>query len=192
ASFADYALQDRMAGTPSAVLALLQRVWSPALERASQDRAALEETARAAGESADIQPWDWRHYAEKVRRERFDIRDDELKPYFQLDRMMEAMFDCAMQLFGVRFQEIAGAPSYHPDVRTFEVRRAGSEELVGVFLSDNFARPSKRGGAWMSLYRQQSRNGGARPGDAVLPIVVNNNNFAKAAAGQPTLLGFDD
>lgn len=104
--------------------------------------------------------------------------------------MVDAVFDCAQRLFGLRFVEQPGVKAYHPDVKVYEVRDAG-DALVGVFLHDNFARPTKRSGAWMSSYRKQSRNGAAEPG-GVLPIVVNNNNFAKGAADEPTLLSFDD
>ena len=189
-SYADYALSDRMAGRPDAVEALLQRVWGPAKARATQERALLEARARAVGDAIELQPWDWRHYAEQVRVERYQLDDNEVKPYFQLDRMIDAMFDCAQRLFGVRFVEQHGLALYHPDVRAWEVRDANSDALVGLFLGDNFARPSKRGGAWMSLYREQMRN--TADGSAVLPIVVNNNNFAKGAPGTPTLLSFDD
>jgi peptidyl-dipeptidase Dcp len=189
-SYADYALRDRMAGTPDAVAGLLQRVWGPAKARAAEERALLEAQARAAGDAIELQPWDWRHYAEQVRVARYQLDDNEVKPYLQLDRMIDAMFDCAGRLFGVRFVEQRGLALYHPDVRAWEVRDAGTDALVGLFLGDNFARPSKRGGAWMSLYREQMRN--TADGSAVLPIVVNNNNFAKGAPGTPTLLSFDD
>lgn len=181
ASYADAALVDRMARTPEAVLSLFEKVWEPAKSAADRDRAMLLELARADGLTT-LAPWDWRFYAEKVRQARFDMDDAELKPYFALDDMIVAMMSCATKLFGVTFEEKRGVPLYHPDVRLFEVRRG--EALVGVFLSDNFARPTKRGGAWMHNYRRQ------RAGTA--PIVVNNNNFAKAAGGAQTLLSFDD
>ncbi|MFO0205959.1 MAG: M3 family metallopeptidase, partial [Betaproteobacteria bacterium] len=117
---------------------------------------------------------------------RYAFDDAQMKPYFALDRMLAAAFDCARRLFGLEFIERPDLPAYHPNVRVFEVRRDGVP--VGLFLSDNFARPSKRSGAWMSALRKQSR----RPdGSRVLPIILNNNNFAKAAAG-PTLLSLDD
>jgi len=188
-SYADFALADTMAQTRSAVTALLERVWQPARERAEDERAALAAVALSRGQSATIEPWDWRFYAEHVRRVRFDLDDAEVRPYFALDAMVAAAFDCAGRLFGVSFVERRDLVAYHPDVRVYEVR--GASGPIGVFLHDNFARPSKRSGAWMSEYRSQSRNGG--DGDApVLPIVVNNNNFAKAAPGAPTLLSFDD
>jgi peptidyl-dipeptidase Dcp len=181
-SFADYALMDRMAGKPSAVAELLGKVWEPAKARAAEELDALREVARSRGESTDIAPWDWRYYAEIVRKQRYDIDDAMLKPYFSLDRMVEAAFDCAQRLFGIEFVARRDLAAYHSDVRVYEVRRG--EYPIGVFLHDNFARPTKRGGAWMSNYRSQSRIDGD-----VIPIVVNNNNFAK---GSPTLLSLDD
>jgi peptidyl-dipeptidase Dcp len=187
ASYADYALADTMAGRVAAVNDLLWKVWEPAKAAAEQEREALQAMLHSRGEpQAGIEPWDWRYYAEKVRQLRYDLDEAEVKPYFPLDRMVEAVFDCAERLFGVRFVEQPGVKAYHPDVKVYEVRAAG-DALVGVFLHDNFARPSKRSGAWMSSYRVQMRNGAE-----VTPIVVNNNNFAKGAPGAPTLLSFDD
>jgi peptidyl-dipeptidase Dcp len=184
-TYADYALVDRMAGTPAAVAKLLDRVWGPAKAKALQERDALRALALSRGENIQIEPWDWRYYAEKVRKARYDFDESALKPYFPLDRMLNAAFDCANRLFGIRFVARTDLKAYHPDVRVFEVRDR-KDALVGLFLSDNFARATKRGGAWMSVYRSQSRANGT------LPIVVNNNNFAKAPEGEQTLLSADD
>jgi peptidyl-dipeptidase Dcp len=184
-NYADYALGDRMAGTPDAVARLLDQVWEPAKARAAAERDALATLAKAQGATHAIEPWDWRYYAEKVRRERYHLDDDELKPYFSLERMRAAMFDSAHRLFGLSFVPRPDVRAYHPDVGVFEAR--AGDKLVGVFLSDNYARPNKRGGAWMSAFRWQSRRNGE-----TLPIIVNNNNFAKGAAGTPTLLSADD
>jgi len=181
ATYADAALVDRMAKRPAAVHELLAQVWEPAKRAAERDRAALLELARADG-LASLEAWDWRYYAEQVRRARFEIEDAIVKPYFALEPMIGAMLETASRLFGVSFEEKKGVPLYHPDVRLWEVKRDGA--LLGVFLGDNFARPTKRGGAWMHNYRRQSRG--------VVPVVVNNNNFAKAPEGAPTLLSFDD
>jgi peptidyl-dipeptidase Dcp len=186
ASYADYALADTMAGKASSVSELLERVWVPAKASAERERAALEAMLLSRGESMRLEAWDWRYYAEKVRQARYDLDEAEVKPYFPLNRMVEAVFDCAQRLFGVRFVEQPQIRVYHPDVKVYEVRGA-DDSLVGVFLHDNFARPSKRSGAWMSSYRMQSRSGGD-----VTPVIVNNNNFAKGAPGEPTLLSFDD
>ncbi len=185
-SYAAYALVDRMAGTPDAVARLLEQVWEPAKARAAAERDALAAMALAHGENHAIEPWDWRYYAEKVRKARYGFDDALMKPYFSLERMLAAAFDTANRLFGLDFVERPDLRAYHPDVRIFEVRDR-DEKPVGVFLSDNFARPTKRGGAWMSAYRWQSRAGGE-----TLPIIVNNNNFAKGPPGEPTLLSADD
>ncbi|HEY9102799.1 M3 family metallopeptidase [Chitinimonas sp.] len=183
ANYADYELVDRMAGKPAAVLELLGKAWEPAKQKAAADREVLTAMARELGEPTPIAAWDWRYLAEKVRQQRYDLDDAELKPYFSLDNMIAAMFDCAGKLFGIRFVEQHGVPLYHPDARLWEVRDQG-DALVGLFIGDNFARPSKRSGAWMSIFRSQSGLDGG-----TLPIVINNNNFAKA---DTTLLSFDD
>ncbi len=188
-SYADYALDNTMARTQSAVMGLLDNVWQRALPAAERERAELVAEMKANGVDDALECWDWRYWAEKVKQKRFAIDDAEVKPYFALDRMVEAAFDCATRLFGVHFEPRHDLPVYHPDVKTYEVRTEGGQ-LVGVFLHDNFARPSKRSGAWMSSLREQSRN--SSDGQSVAPIIVNNNNFAKSAPGKPTLLSFDD
>ncbi|MET0917536.1 MAG: M3 family metallopeptidase, partial [Burkholderiales bacterium] len=185
-NYADYALVDRMAGTPDAVANLLAQVWEPAKARAATERDALRVLAKAQGATHAIEPWDWRYYAEKVRKAQYRLDDAVLKPYFSLERMLAAAFDTAHRLFGISFVPRPDLVTYHPDVRVFEVRGADAK-LIGVFLSDNYARPNKRGGAWMNAYRWQSRTDGE-----TLPIVANNNNFAKGPSGTPTLLSADD
>jgi peptidyl-dipeptidase Dcp len=186
ACFADYALDNNMAREQAAVQRLLDNVWQRALPALERERGQLHAQMREAGVTHEIEPWDWRYWAEKVRQRTYALDDAEIKPYFPLERMVAAAFDCAERLFGVRFAERADLPVYHADVKAYEMRdRSG--RVVGIFLHDNFARPSKRSGAWMSSLRQQSRNGGE-----AIPIVINNNNFAKAAPGEPTLLSFDD
>ncbi len=191
-SYADYALSDTMAGTRDAVERLLGEVWPRALAAVERERAALREVMAGAGATGEIEPWDWRYWAEKVRRQRFAIDDAEVKPYFPLHRVVQAAFDCAQRLFGLSFEPRADIPVYHPDVVAYEVRDAAGE-VAGIFLQDNFARPNKRSGAWMSALRWQSRNiaGGGRQ----LPVILNNNNFARAGQGpgdEPTLLSLDD
>ncbi|MFO1316272.1 MAG: M3 family metallopeptidase [Burkholderiales bacterium] len=186
ATYAEFALTDRMAGTPAAVEALLMRVWAPACAKAAAERDALAAAARDRGHDGEIAPWDWRYYAEKVRASRYRLDEAEVKPYFALDRMEAAAFDCARRLFGIEFVRRADLAGWHPDVRVYEVR-ARDGATVGLFLADHFARPGKRSGAWMSTLRMQSRAGGD-----VLPIIGNHNNFARAPAGEPTLLSADD
>ncbi|GAB0118493.1 M3 family metallopeptidase [Acidisoma sp. 7E03] len=181
-SFAAFRLADSMAGSPAAAEALLAEVWEPAKRRADAERARLQEAARAEGVNDAIEAWDWRYYAEKVRQADYALDEAELKPYFVLDQIQDAVFDTATKLFGLHFVPRPDLPVYHPEVRAYEVRDAAG--TVGVFLADHYARADKRSGAWMSSYRDQETMDGP-----VLPIIVNNNNFAKAA---PTLLSFDD
>ena len=188
ACYADYALADTMAGTRNAVAGLLDEVWPRALAAVASEQAMLEEVRAAAaarGEPASrgrLEPWDWRFWAERVRRERFAVDDAEVKPYFRLENVVAAAFDCASRLFGLRFTLRSDLPVYHPDVKAYEVHDAEGA-LVGLFLQDNFARAAKRSGAWMSSLRWQRRNGSASP------VILNNNNFAR---GEPTLLSLDD
>jgi peptidyl-dipeptidase Dcp len=189
-TFTDYQLTDTMAKNPAAVDELLQQVWTPARSSAIAEYEELTALARAAG-VPELAGWDWHHYAEKIRNTKYLLDDDEVKPYFSLDAMLAAALDCATRLFGLHFTERPDLPTYHPDVRVFEVRNAHNE-LCGVFLSDNFARPSKRSGAWMSSYRLRSFDTALVGTDAGVPIVANHNNFSKAATGSPTLLSLDD
>jgi peptidyl-dipeptidase Dcp len=182
-SYAAYRLDDTMAKTPDAAEHLLEQVWTPAKHKAAAERAELAAAANADGLNEPIAPWDWRYYAEKVRAAKYDFDESEVKPYFVLDNIVAALFDTAGRLFGLGFVPRTDCPVYHPDVCVYEVRDP-SGKAVGLFLHDNFARPGKRSGAWMSSYRDQEGLDGA-----VLPIVVNNNNFSK---GDPTLLSFDD
>ena len=184
--YADYALTDRMAHTQAAVTDLLNRVWTPALAAAAAEQDALLGTMASLGHSHSLEAWDWRFYAEKVRLARYDLDEAETKPYFSLDAMVGALFDCAQRLFGLRFIARPDVAAYHPDVRVYEVRNA-ADQVRGVFIQDNFARTTKRSGAWMNALRWQSKN----QIDA-LPVILNNNNFAKASPGEPTLLSFDD
>jgi peptidyl-dipeptidase Dcp len=172
-----------MAKSAAAVEQLLSQVWSPAKRKAAAERSELQALAREEGVNAAIEPWDWRYYAERVRKAKYEIDEAEVKPYFVLDNMVRAAFDTARRLFGVTFEERTGLKLYHPDVRAYEVRDAAGRH-VGLFLHDNFARSGKQSGAWMSSYQDQESFDGDIP-----PIIVNNNNFAK---GEPTLLSFDD
>jgi peptidyl-dipeptidase Dcp len=182
-NYAAYRLDDTMAKTPDAAARLLRAVWEPAKHKAAAERAGLTEAARGDGLNEPIAAWDWRYYAEKVRQAKYAIDEAAVKPYFVLDNMVRAAFDTAGRLFGIEFVERKDCTAYHPDVRVYEVRDRNGQ-AVGLFLHDNFARPGKRSGAWMSSFREQQRLDGE-----VLPIVVNNNNFSR---GEPTLLSFDD
>ncbi len=183
--YADYALEDTMARNQAAVMGLLERVWHPALAAQAREREAVKGAMTAAGATHALEAWDWRFYAEQAKRARFELDEAEVKPYFSLDRMVAAMFDCASRLFGLQFKARPDLAGYHADVRAYEVSDADGS-LRGLFLQDNFARPTKRSGAWMNAMRNQSRALGATP------VILNNNNFARGAAGEPTLLSFDD
>ena len=186
-TYADFVLEDTMAKAPSAVADLLQRVWQPAVARAGEERDALAARARQEGSNAPLEAWDWRHYAEKERKARYDMDAGQLRQYLQLENVIAAAFFCAGRLFGLKFTEVGNAPRYHPDVRVYEVTdRKGNH--VAVFLGDYFARTGKRSGAWMSSFRSQHAMGG-KP---VRPIVVNATNFARGADGEPTLISWDD
>ncbi|ACL55067.1 M3 family metallopeptidase [Methylobacterium nodulans] len=185
-TFADFKLADTMAGTPEAAMKLLREVWTPARERAAAERDRLQAMVREEGGNFDLAPWDWRHYAEKLRRAEHDLDEGEIKPYLPLDGVIAASFDTASRLFGLSFEELPAFPRYHPDVRAWAVKdRDGT--TIGLFLGDYFARPSKRSGAWMSAFRSQERLIGP-----VTPIIVNVMNFAKGGEGEPSLLSFDD
>jgi peptidyl-dipeptidase Dcp len=185
-TFAHYRLDDAMAKTPQAVQALLERVWPPARARAMADRDALQELIRQEGGNFGLAAWDWRYYAEKLRKARCDIDAAEIAPYLQLDNMIAASFDTAERLFGLTFRERQDVPVWHPDVRVWEVSGAGGK-FQGLFFGDYFARSSKRSGAWMTTLCGQHKLDGE-----VRPLVLNVMNFAKAGDRQPTLLSFDD
>ena len=182
--FAAYKLETEMAKTPGAVRDLLMRVWDPARSAAEADAAVLEEMMHAEGVNGDLEPWDWRYYSEKRRKAEHDLDEAELKPYLQLDRMIEAAFACATRLFGLEFRPLNIA-LYHPDCHAWEVTRNGTH--MAVFIGDYFARGSKRSGAWCSAMRSQKTLGGD-----TRPIVVNVCNFAKPAEGEAALLSWDD
>ncbi|MBN8291579.1 M3 family metallopeptidase [Rhodobacter sp. NTK016B] len=181
ANFARFKLEPEMAGSPDAVRDLLMRVWEPAKAKAEEDAAAMEAMLHADGFEGPLEPWDWRYYAEKRRHALHDFDEAALKPFLSLDAMIEAAFDVAHRLFGLEFEPL-DVPLYHPDARAWNVTRDGRH--MAVFIGDYFARASKRSGAWMSGFRDQSAMDGE-----VRPVVVNVCNFAK---GDPALLSWDD
>jgi peptidyl-dipeptidase Dcp len=184
--FVHYRLDDAMAKTPAAVRGLLDTVWRRARARAEADRDALQALVQEQGGNFALAPWDWRYYAEKLRQRRCDIDEAAIKPYLNLEQMIEAVFYTAERLFGLRFSERTDVPVWHPDVRVWEVCGSDGGE-IGLFFGDYFARPSKRSGAWMTSLREQEKLAGD-----IRPLIVNVCNFAKAAPGEPTLLSFDD
>ena len=180
-TFSQYRLDDAMAKTPEAVRALLEKVWTPARQRALADRDELQKLIQEEGGNFKLAAWDWRYYAEKLRKRKYDVQESEVKPYMQLDNVIEAAFYTANRLFGLVFKRV-DVPVWHPDVRAWEVTREGRH--IGLFFGDYFARPSKQSGAWMSTLRDQENVHGE-----VRPLVLNVMNFNK---GDPTLLSFDD
>ena len=188
-SFAALALEEQMAGTPEAVRELLESVWVRAVPAAEEEREALRRRAASEGANHAIEPWDWAFYAEKVRRERFDLDPAAIAPHFSLEAMIGAAFDVANRLFGLRFER-REVPLYHPDVRAWEVFDADGRHQA-LFLADYFARPAKSSGAWMSAFLGQHglADGGA---DGQRPIIVNVMNFARPDEGAPALLSVDD
>ena len=182
--FAQYKLETEMAGSPEAVRDLLMKVWEPARTTALADTTRLQAMMHADDEQGQLEPWDWRYYSEKRRSEEHDLNEAELKPYLQLDRMIEAAFACAGRLFGIEASEI-DVPLNHPDSRAWEITRDGKH--LAVFIGDYFARGSKRSGAWCSALRSQRKLGGE-----VRPVVINVCNFARPPKGSPALLSYDD
>ena len=184
--FAEYRLDDAMAKTPQAVRGLLDTVWAKARAKAAADRDDLEALIKDEGGNFALAPWDWRYYAEKLRQQRCNVDEAAIKPYLELQAMIEAAFYAAERLFGLSFMRRDDVPVWHPDVQVWQVRDRDGRD-VGLFFGDYFARPSKRSGAWMTSLRDQQKLDGP-----VRPLIINVCNFAKAAAGEPTLLSFDD
>ena len=191
ANFAALKLDNTMAKTPDAVNGLLMQVWERAVARAREEEAELAALVAEEGHNHAVMPWDWRYHAEKLRAKKFSFSEAELKPYFQLEKIIDACFDVAERLFGIRAVEKTGVPVYHPDVRVFEIRDR-EDRLVAMFLGDYFARSSKRSGAWMSSYQSQHRLPLKNGAVGELPIIYNVCNFAKPAEGKPALLSLDD
>src|SRR6516165_869821 len=186
ADFAHYRLDDAMAKTPQAVRGLLDTVWARARRQALADRDAMQRLVQDDGGNFKLAPWDWRYYAEKLRQHTCDFDEATIKPYLNLDHMIEAMFYTAQRLFGLTFAQRSDVPVWRPDVRVWQVSGRDGQ-AVGLFFGDYFGRPSKRSGAWMTSLRDQEKLAGD-----VRPLIVNVCNFVKAPDGEPTLLSFDD
>jgi peptidyl-dipeptidase Dcp len=183
---AHFIISDNMAETPERVLSFLEEVWRPALEVAKQERADMQALMNAEGVEGKLEAWDWRHYTEKVRKERFALDQEALLPYFEVNAVRDGVFEITTRLFGVTFHERTDLPRWHPDQQVFEVREADGSHQAILYL-DYFARPSKRGGAWMNSLQPQSNVDGY-----VTPIVTTNFNFPAPAAGGPSLISMDN
>ena len=176
-----------MAKTPERAMQLMEAVWKPAVARVRQEVADMQALADKGNARIKIEPWDYRYYAEKVRKSRYDLDQNEVKPYLQLDRLREGMFWVAGELFNFEFTPVTSLPVYHPDVRVWEVRDRTTKRHVGLWYFDPYAREGKRSGAWMNAYRRQERTSGD-----VTTIVSNNSNFVKGKPGEPVLISWDD
>jgi peptidyl-dipeptidase Dcp len=187
ATHADLRMQDTMAKTPARAMELMMRVWPAAVKRVNEEVADMRPFASRDGVKT-IEPWDYRFYMEKVRKAKYDLSQDEIKPYFVLDNLVQGMFWSAEQLYDLKFAENTGTvPVWHPDIRTFEVTNAKTGEIIGLFYFDTYAREGKRSGAWATGYRDSSGLNGSRD-----KLVSNNNNFIKPGAGEPVLVTLDD
>ena len=186
-TYADFALDDRMAKTDANVNDLINRVWAYAIPRAKEEVADMQKIIDAEGGGFKLAPWDWWYYAEKVRKAKYDLNEDELKPYFSLDNVREGAFMVANKLYGITITELKDMPVYHPDVRAFEVKDADGKHLA-VFYTDYFPRAGKRAGAWMYNFREAY----VQDGKEVRPIVYNVANFTKPTADTPSLLTIDE
>jgi len=184
---ADFVLEENMAKTPDKVLALLNQVWSPALATAKREAADLRAMIKTEGGSFALEPWDWRYYTEKVRKARFDLDEQTLRPYFKLDNVRDGAFYVAKRLYGLTFVERTDLPVYNPEVKTFEVKDADGSHL-GVLYMDFHPRPGKRGGAWSGRIRQQW----IKDGKDIRPIVTNVGNFSRPTADAPALLSLEE
>lgn len=183
---ADYVLEMNMAKSADKVNEFLAQLWMPALKNAKKEAAELQKMIDREGGNFKLQAWDWWYYAEKLRKEKYDLDEEDLRPYFKLENVRDGAFLLANKLWGIKFVERNDIPKYHPDVQTFEVLDADGSH-IGVFLADFHPRASKRGGAWMNAYRRQSKVDGIST-----PIVVNVCNFTKPTGDKPALLNFDE
>ncbi|MEL1253351.1 M3 family metallopeptidase [Flavobacterium sp. DGU38] len=186
-TFADWSLSNKMAKDPQKTLDLMLSVWEPAVEKVHEDVAEMQKIVDSEGGKFKIQPWDYRFYAEKVRKAKYDLDQNEVKPYLQLEKLREGMFWVAGELFNLSFRQITNVPVYHPDVRVWEVSNKLTGKVVGLWYFDPYARAGKRSGAWMNAYRDQQKLDGD-----VLTIVSNNCNFIKGADNEPILISWDD
>ena len=184
---AHWRLDDKMAKTPERTMELMEAVWKPAVARVREEVKDMQTLADKEKANIKIEPWDYRYYAEKVRKERYDLDQNEVKPYLQLEKLREGMFWVAGELFNFNFSPVTNVPVYHPDVRVWEVKDKTTGKHIGLWYFDPFAREGKSSGAWMNAYRNQERVDGS-----ITTIVSNNSNFVKGKPGEPVLISWDD
>ncbi|MDV6169338.1 M3 family metallopeptidase [Flavobacterium sp. DG1-102-2] len=186
-SHAAYVLEERMAKTPEAVYELMDKLWAPALEKAKAEEADIKKMMLADGIKDNVQPYDWRYYTEKIRKERYDLDEQEIKPYFSLDNVRDGIFTVTKNLYGLQYRQLNDVPKYHDDVTVWEVTDKDNKH-IGILYMDFFPRASKKGGAWMTSYRKQRTENGKR----IAPVISIVCNFSKPTAGNPALLTFDE
>ena len=184
---ADFILEKNMAKKPENVYKLLNQLWVPALKIAKKEREELQTIINKEGNNFKLEPWDWWYYAEKLKKAKYSLDDEVLKPYFKLENVRDGAFAVATKLYGIQFVERNDIPKYHKDVTVFEVKEADGKH-IGILYTDYFPRASKRGGAWMNAYRKQSNFDGTY----VTPIICNVCNFSKPTGGKPALLRFTE
>lgn len=184
---AHWRLENTMAKTPERAVELMEAVWEPAAARVKEEVADMQALAKKEGANITIEPWDYKYYAEKVRKAKYDLDQNEVKQYLQLEKLREGMFWVAGELFGFSFTPVTNVPVYHPDVRVWEVKDKETGRHIGLWYFDPYARQGKRSGAWMNAYRNQQR----LIGD-ITTIVSNNSNFVKGKSGEPVLISWDD
>ncbi len=184
---ADYVLEESMAKEPKKVYELLHQLWKPALVMAQKEVGDLQAMVDEEGGDFELEPWDWWYYAEKVRKAKFDLDDEALRPYFKLENVMDGAFWLAGELYGLTFEERGDLPKYHPDVKVFEVKESDGSHL-GILYLDYFPRASKEGGAWMDAFRKQARVAG----ENITPVIYNVGNFSKPTGDKPSLLSFEE
>jgi peptidyl-dipeptidase Dcp len=184
---AHFVLEENMAKNPENVYALLYKIWKPALKKAKQEAMELQDMIDKEGKDFVLMPWDWWYYAEKVKKAKYDLDEEALKPYFKLENVIEGAFSVASRLYNIKFIEKNDIPKYHPDVKVFEVRDADGS-LLAILYTDYFPRASKRAGAWMNNLRDQYKIGKKK----IYPIITNNGNFTKPTPEQPSLLSREE
>ncbi len=186
-TYADYILEDRMAKTGEQVNGLLDRVWGYAIDKAKAERAELQKMVKKSGKNFKLEAWDWSYYTEKLRKEKYDLDEDELKPYFKMENVRDGVFMVANKLYGITFTQLYDMPVYHPDVTAYEVKDSDNSHL-GILYLDYFPRAGKRGGAWMSNFREQY----VQDGKEIRPVIYNVGNFTAPSGDQPSLLTSDE
>lgn len=186
-TWADYVLEESMAKTPGNVYRFLNQVWLPALNRAREEAAELQKLIKAEGSNFKLEPWDWWYYAEKLRKQKYALDEEMLRPYFKLENVIDGVFLLANKLYGLKFEECRNVPVYHPEVRVFEVKEADGRH-VGILYTDYFPRASKGAGAWMNALRDAYKINGQK----IMPLILNCGNFTKSTPEQPSLLSWEE